>query len=455
MMRIPRLVAGIGAVALAATASFTTASPAAAQQASPPGAFADAFGLLIEATALGGNVPVSIGPVSQATSSCLPESGPAEDEVLDVTLPPADPDAVPPDPGGQLVTSEALYAAADTECPTGAPAAFAQAFTENLTALAPVADGPSLLAAEVIDAQAEATCEGLFGATDFVGLTITNPENPAQQLDIPADPPPNTVIPLGPFGSIILNEQTYSISEDGTAGTIVVNGVHIIGASDLLRGDIIISHAVAGVAGCAPGSLTPPDDVDAPEITFDKDAAPATARPGETVTYTATINNDSDENDCDVLRFIDHLHPAFELVSTAGDFGSEAESQERSDGGVDVVLSPTDLVIEAGGSATQTFVVRVRADAAPGTYYNVLEIFCAQQGNFASEPLAPVTVVAPAAPPPPQQPPPQQPPAQQPVAAKPLPRTGGASPAAGAALLLLVAGAVGVRRLRVAGSSSS
>ncbi|TAL15004.1 MAG: LPXTG cell wall anchor domain-containing protein, partial [Frankiales bacterium] len=78
---------------------------------------------------------------------------------------------------------------------------------------------------------------------------------------------------------------------------------------------------------------------------------------------------------------------------------------------------------------------RLKADVAPGTYWNNLEIFCAVNGNFASGPLAPVTVpaeavVAPA------------PPAPAPVE---LPRTGTAPLLALGALLLVGAG-LGVRR---------
>jgi hypothetical protein len=59
---------------------------------------------------------------------------------------------------------------------------------------------------------------------------------------------------------------------------------------------------------------------------------------------------------------------------------------------VDAVLRPTDVVIGAGKSITQTITVKVKADATPGTYYDTLEIFCGPNGDFASGPLAPVTV---------------------------------------------------------------
>src|SRR5688500_17056343 len=127
------------------------------------------------------------------------------------------------------------------------------------------------------------------------------------------------------------------------------------------------------------------------------DALPI-SRAGDTVTYRATVTNTSDAP-CDVLSFYDHLNPVFELVSTSGGFGDTAVDPVpvRGDGGQDVVLRPTDVVIEPGASVQQTIVVRLKADVAPGTYSNNLELFCAVNGDFASGPLAPVTVPAPVA----------------------------------------------------------
>jgi uncharacterized repeat protein (TIGR01451 family) len=175
-----------------------------------------------------------------------------------------------------------------------------------------------------------------------------------------------------------------------------------------------------------------------PEITFKKGADPSTAQAGDTVTYTSTVTNVSAET-CDVLTYFDHLDPAFDIVSTDGAFGKSftTPAPKRSDGGTEVILKPTGLTIAGGKSVTQTFVVKLKADVAPGTYWNNLELFCAVNGDFASGPLAPVTVPAPAppvvAPPPPA------------AAPEQLPRTGGAPLVAASALLLLL-GAAGIRR---------
>ena len=170
----------------------------------------------------------------------------------------------------------------------------------------------------------------------------------------------------------------------------------------------------------------------------------ATPAEGDTVTYTAVVTNTS-KDACEVLRFVDHIAPAFSLVSTAGPMGTKLETPapSRPDGGVDAVLHPTGVTIGAGKSLTQTFTVAVKDDAAPGTYYDTLEIFCGPNGDFVSGPLAPVTIPAPGTPvvKPPH---PVVKPPKHPVFAA----TGLNVPLAGTSLLLLLA-AVGTRRLQL------
>jgi uncharacterized repeat protein (TIGR01451 family) len=220
-----------------------------------------------------------------------------------------------------------------------------------------------------------------------------------------------------------------------------VNGLHVIGASPLLRGDLIISHAVSGVS-CPgmPAKECLKASPDCPEVVFEKNADPSTARAGQTVTYTSTVTNIG-ASDCDVLSFYDHLDPAFDIVSTDGAFGKvfTTPPPKRSNGGTEVIFRPTGIILGAGKSLSQTFVVKLKADVKPGTYYNNLELFCAVNGDFASGPLAPVTVPAPA---PPVVAPPPPPPAAAP---EQLPRTGGAPLVAAAGVLMLL-GAAGIRR---------
>ena len=162
----------------------------------------------------------------------------------------------------------------------------------------------------------------------------------------------------------------------------------------------------------------------------------------------STVTNTSTQP-CEVLRLIDHIAPAFDLVSTAGAFGNayDKPAPVRTDGGVDAVLRPTTLTIAPKASATQTFTVKVRDKAVPGTYYNSLELYCGVNGDFVSGPLAPVTVVktgtlgssGPVSVSSGAQ--------QQQQAPQQLPRTGG-SPMVATAALLLLAAALGTRRLQ-------
>lgn len=113
------------------------------------------------------------------------------------------------------------------------------------------------------------------------------------------------------------------------------------------------------------------------------------------------------------------------------------------------MLNPTGVTIGAGKSVTQTFTVKVKDGAAPGTYYDTLEIYCGPNGNFISGPLAPVTIPGAGVP----NVPPKSPVETPPVFTDPdLAATGGA-PALAAVSLMVLAGAVGLRQLRAHGSS--
>jgi uncharacterized repeat protein (TIGR01451 family) len=215
----------------------------------------------------------------------------------------------------------------------------------------------------------------------------------------------------------------------------------------LIRGDVVVSHAAAGVV-CPGGPGTSNGTLPAPDITFAKTATPTSAAPGDTVTYAATVTNTS-ATACEVLRFIEHVAPAFDLVSSSGPLGTKLDTPAptRADGGVDAVLRPTGVSIPAKGSVTQTFVVKVKSGAAPGTYYDSLEIYCGPNGNFVSGPLAPVTVTGTVTP---VTPPGVTPPVTVVDAPPTLPRTGGVPLAAGAAVLL-VGAALGLSRLRTQG----
>lgn len=419
-----KLLAASGAAALAALALGV--SPASAATTPVSGGFADAAGIIVNLTVLTavplpgalGNTPLDPNTFSTASQSCPPtNTKPATGSF------PGNVDATP------AATANTLNTIASSQCSASDAVSSAAAETEGVTAL--VNAGVPTITADVIKAQANSDCTK---APNGAGSVFQNVKIAGQTV-LP-DPAPNTVISIPGVATVIVNEQHPTADGRG----IVVNGLHVIGASPLLRGDLIISHAVSGVV-CANGKGSDFSGATGakPEITFTKDATPSTAHAGDTVTYNATVTNKS-ANDCDVVRFVDHLDPAFDFVSTKTAFGTTATTNKRSDGGTDVILDPSGLTLGGGKTLAQTFVVKLKGTVAPGTYYNNLEIFCAVNGDFASGPLAPVTVPAPvvAAPPSVPAPAPAPPPAQ-------LPRTGGAPLVAAAGVLLAVAG-LGVRR---------
>ena len=182
------------------------------------------------------------------------------------------------------------------------------------------------------------------GSTVFINLTVGGTPVP-----LPTDVAPNfDLLPelFGPLGlRVILNEQHPASVGRG----LVVNGLHIIAANtgalpiggSIIRGDIVVSHAVSGVV-CPGGPGADNGGLPTPDISFAKTAAPLTPRP---VTRSPTRRpSPTPRRPCEVLRLVDHIAPAFDLVSTAGAFGTafDKPAPVRTDGGVDAVLRPTE-----------------------------------------------------------------------------------------------------------------
>jgi uncharacterized repeat protein (TIGR01451 family) len=409
---------------------------AAAPQASAAttgGGFAEAYGLLADATLLQGNVPVLIGPLSPVASSC-PPGGSKTAQLLNV-------------PASPVVSAGALNTGAGTACTTGARSL---ASAQTLAAKVLEAAAPATISADAITSTALVTCAAApTASTKIVNLSVGGTVVP-----LPAEIPPNfDLLPqvFAPLGlRVILNEQHPAASGRG----IVVNGVHVIASGTgvlpvggaVIRGDVVVSHAsVGGACPDGPGSVL--GGLPAPDITFSKTGTPASIHAGDTVTYSATVRNTS-TTPCEVLKLIDHVAPPFTLVSSSGPLGTALDKPApvRTDGGIDAILRPTGVTIAAGASVVQSFTVVAKGDAIAGTYYDTLEIYCGANGNFVSGPLAPVTITPVVA----------QAPAAGGAGAPgttvpTLPQTGGAPAAAAAALLLLLLSAFGIRQVRARG----
>ncbi|HWL38038.1 MAG TPA: DUF11 domain-containing protein [Frankiaceae bacterium] len=364
------------ATAAAMLAALISATPAAAQATSTePGAAADAYALDVD-VALPLNVKVDQGPFARSYQEYPPQQEESDTaEQLATGQIPA---------GGAVVENVGvlLSEAQAVGTPTFAGAAAQAAEVELISQ-----GGVPLLTADVITAISQSDCEeDPSGEVEFVGLSVGGTAVPDQT------PAPNTpLLPavFDPLGiTVMLNEQHPTADGRG----MVVNAIHIYNSDPtipaIFTGDVIVSHAMSTV-NCPNGAgSTSPDD---PDIYIEKNADKARAKVGETVTYTASITNNSDDA-CLVNQVTDHLPVAFEYVSTSGAFGTVATAVARPGGGSDVVIKPAAVTIAAGATATQTYVVTVKADAAPGTYFNNVEILCGNLGNWVKGLDAPVEV---------------------------------------------------------------
>jgi uncharacterized repeat protein (TIGR01451 family) len=354
-------------------ASFLAVAPGVSAAATAPGAAAEAYGLMVDVQLLAQNIPVATGEISHASQDYPPGAqAPAEDSVLE---------AGPiPDDGSLVKHVGVLTAMAGA---SGQPQGLALAEVADVSLL--VQDGAPTITADVVRAMSESDCTKAPNAT---GTTFVNLSIGGQPID--GTPPPNTVIDLQ-IAKVILNEQHPA--SDGRG--FVVNAIHVISTTagdPLLRGDIVVAHAVSTVS-CpgGPGSTGGQNEV---QIT--KTVSPETAAPGDTLTYTAKITNKAAQP-CLVTKAIDHLPVGFTFVSTSGDLGNALDvspPEARPGGGLDLVLG-NGKTIAPNATATQTFVVKVGAQQAPGVYYNDVEVYCANLGNYVKGLDAPVTVPPP------------------------------------------------------------
>lgn len=411
------LALGVLALALALVVPARAADPATA-----PAASADAYGLYVDAQLTPLAVAVNEGPIARASQDAPPNADePAQGQVLTTG---------PHPEGGQLVQSIGVLTS--TAAADDSPTATATSQAASVALLAPA--GSPMLSVGLLRAESTTNCtEDPSGTTVFTDIQVAGQAAPTQ------NPGPNFELAapvFNPLGlRVILNEQHATADGRG----LVVNAIHIYQYAPalvvpLFTGDIVVGHAMSTV-NCPNGAGSTGGDND---VMIVKDVDSSTAEAGDDLTYTATVQNKSTAA-CPVNRFVDHLPSAFEYVSTSGDFGTEATTVPRPGGGSDIVIEPADLVIAAGGSATQTFVVKVKDDADPGVYFNNVELFCGNLGNWVKGLDAPVEVVA-------AQTTPTTTTTTEPPAELGLASTGGWGPRAGAILAGLAALLFALRR---------
>jgi uncharacterized repeat protein (TIGR01451 family) len=373
----------VGAAALIAGAALGTSITTqghASEPSTAPAAAADAYGLFVDVAVTGVAVP-TVGPLARATQEAPPTAAaPATFEQLGTGQVPAGTGAVVENVGVLTSTASANL--------TPVAAATAQAADVALLNQA----GTPLITADLVKAQSTTNCTAApSGGTEIVNLRVAGlpPANPVIPLTpaVNFDLAPQVFAPLGL--KVILNEQHPTADGRG----LVVNAIHIYQTTPtivpgLFAGDVIVSHAMSTVHCPNGAGSTSPEQA----VMIVKDVDKSTASPGDTLTYTATVQNKL-TSACLVNRFIDHLPAPFEHVSTSGAFGTVATTAARPGGGTDVIIEPANMTIAAGASATQTFVVKVKANAAPGVYFNNVELLCGNLGNWVKGLDAPVEVL--------------------------------------------------------------
>ena len=187
---------------------------------------AGAFGVSVNATIPGGPA-VSLGPLPSVD---LPGGGGnVSTSALSVNAPP-------------VLTAGVLDVSSE-----GANLGTHAGFSTSTAEVANVNLLSGALTAELITATCTSNGDGSTGSS-----SLLNASAGGSPLDV--SPPPNTTIPIGPIGTIVLNEQIVT-NTPGVETKITVNAIHITLNVAGITGDVIISQARCRAAG--PDVLNP------------------------------------------------------------------------------------------------------------------------------------------------------------------------------------------------------
>ena len=125
----------------------------------------------------------------------------------------------------------------------------------SLAALAVLPGNPAAVTASFVQAESEATCNGVRGVTEvadvtFAGQAITvDPFAPNQTFDIPG------------VAKLVINEQKTSTG--GGTQDITVNAIHLtVTADSVVTAEVILSSAHSDVQGCPGCPPKPPCSTD-------------------------------------------------------------------------------------------------------------------------------------------------------------------------------------------------
>ncbi|HWH34651.1 MAG TPA: hypothetical protein VNT56_04955 [Acidimicrobiales bacterium] len=229
--------------------------PAAAQE---DGLTGSAFGFFTSVGLFGGP-PTEIGPAPQVT---LPPEGSAEP----VTM--TDPDGTSVQFGPAVIVEPTAMTVSTQGQADGVTSTAALEFSEDRDAqLDP------LNAARVVS-ECTATPAGLSGSATLSDATLvlrTDEESgePAEEVDVPADPEPNTTLGgtidhVGDTFRVVFNEQIEA------GGILTVNAVHVYFGQDAegaATGGVAQGEAILGQAVCGLSASTGADPATAPTST--------------------------------------------------------------------------------------------------------------------------------------------------------------------------------------------
>jgi len=221
--------------------------------------------------------------------------------------------------------------------------------------------GANVLSATVANASNSVNCGGsTANASSIATLTING-----TAVTVPAGVNQSVTVP-GPGGTtlatVIFNQQSYDATKNLASASAAVVSFPAAGTlAAVITGTVTISHAESDLT-CADVTKSP---------------NPSTANPGDNVTYTVTITNQS-PSACTLNTVTDILPPAdseggvpFTYVSGGPAGATLAQSTSGTHNVLTWTYSPV-LPLAAGASTSFNFVAKVPSNEPKGTYTNTV-----------------------------------------------------------------------------------
>jgi uncharacterized repeat protein (TIGR01451 family) len=227
-------------------------------------------------------------------------------------------------------------------------------------------------------------------AVGGVDVTIPNPIPPNTRIQVTL--PTSGVL----LASVILNEQKLENLSGGQG--LEVNAIHVItgpGLADVAVADLIIGHTHSNATCTTKPSQQPCAVAGSSDprcqgvvITKTDNTTGEMAKPGQTITYTLSIDTSTASNidgNCLVRRVVDTLPPGFAFVSASGDLGTPTKVV-----GQDVTWFSASGFTSQSGTLVETVVAKIADNEANGSYSNQVEVLSTCGANPGSS--APIQI---------------------------------------------------------------